>query len=119
MAVDIPQLMKMSQAELDALFTASPAGDIPNGDAAGTAIIAPGTQLEETAAKFIHLIAWQGKVFDAAKGELRNKLLPFGVQAVIAPQHTRTWLIDALATHRRDRNDGIGLHEMRSWPTYI
>ena len=84
MAVDIPQLMKMSQAELDALFTASPAGDIPNGDAAGTAIIAPGTQLEETAAKFIHLIAWQGKVFDAAKGELYNKLLPFGVEAVIA-----------------------------------
>ena len=84
MAVDIPQLMKMSQAELDALFTASPAGDIPNGDAAGTAIIAPGTQLEETAAKFIHLMAWQGKVFDAAKGELRNKLLPFGVEAVIA-----------------------------------
>ena len=84
MAVDIPQLMKMSQAELDALFTASPCGEIPNGDAAGTAIIAPGTQLEETAAKFIHLMAWQGKVFDAAKGELRNKLLPFGVQAVIA-----------------------------------
>ena len=84
MAVDIPQLMKMSQAELDALFTASPAGDIPNGDAAGTAIIAPGTQLEETAAKFIHLMAWQGKVFDAAKGELRNKLLPFGVEAMIA-----------------------------------
>ena len=84
MAVDIPQLMKMSQAELNALFTASPAGEIPNGDAAGTAIIAPGTQLEETAAKFIHLMAWQGKVFDAAKGELRNKLLPFGVEAMIA-----------------------------------
>jgi hypothetical protein len=84
MAVDIPQLMKMSQAELDGLFKASPAGEIPNGDAAGTAIIAPGTELEETAAKFIHLVAWQGKVFDAAKGELRNKLLPFGVKAVIA-----------------------------------
>ena len=84
MAVDIPQLMKMSQAELDALFKASPAGAIPNGDAEGTAIIAPGTELEETAAKFIHLFAWQGKVFDAAKGELRNKLLPFGVKAVIA-----------------------------------
>ena len=84
MAVDIPQLMKMSQAELDNLFKASPAGEIPNGDAAGTAIIAPGTQLEETAAKFIHLMVWQGKVFDAAKGELRNKLLPFGVEAVIA-----------------------------------
>ncbi|MDM0085433.1 carboxyl transferase domain-containing protein [Variovorax sp. J31P179] len=43
----------------------------------------------------------------------------FGVQVVIAPQHTRAWLIDALATHRRDRDGGIGAHEMRSWPTYI
>ena len=84
MAVDIPQLMKMSQAQLDDLYKASPAGDIPNGEAAGTAIIAPGTELEETAAKFIHLVAWQGKVFDAAKGELRNLILPFGVKAVVA-----------------------------------
>ncbi|MDM0047953.1 acyl-CoA carboxylase subunit beta [Variovorax sp. J22R115] len=43
----------------------------------------------------------------------------FGVQAVIAPQQTRAWLIDGLATHRRDRNGGIGEHEMRSWPTYL
>ena len=84
MAVDIPQLMKMSQADLDNLFQSSPAGDIPNGEAQGTAIIAPGTELEETAAKFIHLFAWQGKVFDAAKGELRNKILPFGMKAIIA-----------------------------------
>jgi len=43
----------------------------------------------------------------------------FGVQSVIAPQQTRTWLIDGLASHRRERNGGIGQHEMRSWPTYI
>ena len=43
----------------------------------------------------------------------------FGVQAVIAPEQTRTWLIDGLATHRRDRNGGIGAHDMRAWPTYI
>jgi acetyl-CoA carboxylase carboxyltransferase component len=43
----------------------------------------------------------------------------FGVQSVIAPQQTRAWLIDGLATHRRERNGGIGQHEMRSWPTYI
>ena len=34
----------MSQAELDKLFTDSPAGDIPNGEADGTAIVAPGTK---------------------------------------------------------------------------
>jgi len=84
MAVDVPQLMKMSQAELDALFKASPAGPIPNGEAQGTAIIAPGTQLEDTAAKLVHLLAWQGKVFDAAQGELRNKILPLGIKAIIA-----------------------------------
>jgi acetyl-CoA carboxylase carboxyltransferase component len=43
----------------------------------------------------------------------------FGVQAVIAPQQTRAWLIEALATHQRERNGGIGQHEMRAWPTTI
>lgn len=82
--LDTAQLMKMSQAQLDELFRNSPVGDIPNGEAHGTAIIAPGTEIEETAAKFIHLFAWQGKVFDAARGELRNKVLPFGLKAIIA-----------------------------------
>jgi len=81
---DIPDLMKMNQAQLDDLFKQSPAGPIPNGEAQGTAIIAPGTQLEAEAAKLIHLLAWQGKVFDAAAGELRNKILPVGMQAIIA-----------------------------------
>ena len=33
MAVEIPQLMKMTQAQLDDLFKQSPAGPIPDGDA--------------------------------------------------------------------------------------
>jgi hypothetical protein len=84
MAVDIPQLMKMTQAQLDDLFKQSPAGPIPNGEAQGTAIVAPGTQLEAEAAKLIHLLVWQGKVFNAAAGELRNKILPVGLKAIIA-----------------------------------
>jgi acetyl-CoA carboxylase carboxyltransferase component len=43
----------------------------------------------------------------------------FGVQSVIAPQQTRAWLIQGLDTHRRERNGGIGQHEMRAWPTTI
>ena len=74
----------MSQAQLDQVFRDSPAGDIPNGEGQGTAIIDPGTELEATAAKLIHLFAWQGKVFDAARGELRNKILPIGLKAIIA-----------------------------------
>lgn len=84
MAYDVPQLLKMSQSELDALFTASPAGDIPTGEGAGTAIIAAGTQFSPLIAQAINLFAWQGKIFDPASGTLRNKILAFGISAVIA-----------------------------------
>ncbi|MDM0019130.1 acyl-CoA carboxylase subunit beta [Variovorax saccharolyticus] len=63
--------------------------------------------------------------FDQLKAELARDTSAyalagaFGVQAVIAPQQTRSWLIDALAAHRRERNGGIGQHEMRAWPTYL
>ena len=42
MTYDVPQLLNLSQAQLDELFTNSPPGDIPDGEAKGTAIIAPG-----------------------------------------------------------------------------
>jgi hypothetical protein len=84
MAYDATQLLAMSQAQLDDLFRASPAGDIPNGPAKGTAIIAPGTQFSEPTAQIINLFGWQGKVFDAAKGLLKNKILAFGFEAIIA-----------------------------------
>ena len=84
MAYDVPQLMKMSQADLDALVTGSAAGDIPSGEGAGTAIIAAGTPFTPEIAQAINLFAWQGKVFDPASGTLRNKILAFGISAVIA-----------------------------------
>jgi hypothetical protein len=84
MAYDATQLLAMSQAQLDELFRASPAGDIPNGPAKGTAIIAPGTIFSEPTAQIINLFGWQGKVFDAAKGLLKNKILAFGFEAIVA-----------------------------------
>lgn len=84
MAYDVPQLLKMSQAELDALFTRSAAGKIPNGEAQGTAIIAPGTTYSAEVATFINHFAWQGKVFDAKSGSLKNRLTSFGLNAIIA-----------------------------------
>ena len=48
MAHDVPQLMKMTQAQLDELFTNSAAGEIPNGEAEGTAIIAAGSTSPRT-----------------------------------------------------------------------
>jgi hypothetical protein len=84
MSYTVQQLLHLPQAELDALFTASAPGDITTGEAAGTAIIAPGTAFSPNIAAAINLFAWQGKVFDAASGTLRNKILPFGINAVIA-----------------------------------
>jgi hypothetical protein len=84
MAYDVPQLLKMSQPELDALFTKSAPGEIPNGEAEGTAIVAPGTTYTGEIAAFINHFAWQGKAFDAPRGVLTNRLLPFGLNAIIA-----------------------------------
>ena len=74
----------MSQQQLDDLFKTSPAGPIPEGEANGTAIVAPGTTYTQDIATFINHFAWQGKVFDPAKGVLRNRILPFGLNAIIA-----------------------------------
>jgi hypothetical protein len=82
--IDVPALMAMSQAELDATFRASPAGDIPDGEAEGTVLVAPGTELTGIAARLIHLLAWKGKVFDADRGDLRNEVLLTGIHAVQA-----------------------------------
>jgi hypothetical protein len=93
MAYDVQQLLKMSQAELDDLFTKSSPGPIPTGEAKGTAIVAPGTTYSPSLAEFISSFAWQGKVFDAEKGVLRNKILPFGLNAIIAKVYKdKSWL---------------------------
>jgi hypothetical protein len=78
------QLLSMTQQELDDLFSSSPSGDIPNGDAEGTAIIAPGTIFSHEIAKIINIFDWQGKSFDAAHGTLRNRITSFGVDAIVA-----------------------------------
>src|SRR3979490_1144021 len=83
MAITVPDLLKMSQAQLDELFTNSPTGNIPNGEAKGTAIVAPGTTYTEDIAEFINHFAWQVKLFESQKGLLRNEILPFGLCARI------------------------------------
>jgi hypothetical protein len=84
MAVSVPQLLEMTDDELDRLFRQSGAGEIPRGEAEGTVLIRPGTELAGPAAKLVHLLVWQGKVFDPERGELRNEILPFGIKAVRA-----------------------------------
>jgi hypothetical protein len=89
----VAELLKMSQDQLDELFKKSEPGPIPSGEAKGTAIIAPGTTFSDEIASFISHFAWQGKTFDAAKGVLKNRILPFGLNAIIAKVYkTDSWL---------------------------
>jgi hypothetical protein len=84
MAYDVAQLLQMTNEQLDQLFSSSPAGDIPDGPAKGTAIIAPGTSFSQEIAEIVNLFAWQGKTFDAKRGVLRNKILSIGLNAIVA-----------------------------------
>jgi hypothetical protein len=93
MALDVAQLLAMSQAELDNLFTNSPAGPIPDGSAEGTAIIATGTVFSKEIAKAINVFAWQGKTFDAQRGVLTNRISVLGFNAIVAEVYTgESWL---------------------------
>lgn len=92
MAYTAPQLLSMSQKDLDDLFSSSPSGDIPNGEAEGTAIIAPGTVFSPEIASLINIFTWKGKTFDAAHGTLRNRILAFGLDAIVAEVYkTASW----------------------------
>jgi hypothetical protein len=84
MSHNIPELLQMPNEQLDQLFSNSPAGDIPDGPAKGTAIIAPGTKFSQEIAEIINVFAWQGKTFDAKRGVLRNRILPMGLNAIVA-----------------------------------
>lgn len=93
MTYEVAQLLKMTQQELDDLFTASEAGPIPDGQADGTAIIAPGTVYSQQIATLINHFAWQGKVFDSKGGYLKNRILAFGFNAIVAKVYkAASWL---------------------------
>jgi hypothetical protein len=95
MAYDSAQLLQLSQKELDDLFGASPAGPIPDGEADGTAIIAAGTSYSQAIATLINYFAWQGKIFDSKTGFLKNRIGPFGLNAIIAKVYKApSWLDD-------------------------
>ncbi len=95
MAYQIEQLLKMTSGQLDKLFTESPPGDIPDGEGKGTALIAEGTSVSPEIAKLINYFGWQGKVFDAKVGQLKNLISPFGVAAIVAKVYKgQSWFDD-------------------------
>jgi hypothetical protein len=90
-------LLGKSQAELDKLFKSSPAGPIPSGNAEGEAIVHPGTFWSRLIARFVHALAWQGKVFtpnpEGREATLENKITVAGIHAIVARvYYTPSWI---------------------------
>lgn len=76
------------RTELDDIYRQVTAGDMPDGDTRGTAIVA-GSALARAYARFARLFGWQGKVFDLfppdrKQGVLINKITPFSLTFVVA-----------------------------------
>lgn len=120
-----PDLLNLSEPELDDLFRNGSVGTLPNGQADGKAILAPGTKFTHEIAAIVNIFAWQGKTFDAEHGTLTNRISAFGVNAIVAQVYTGASLFDGkecivldysktslLAKHVRDeiREIGPGLY---------
>lgn len=95
MTVTRVDLVKMSQFELDEIYRNSYRGEIPDGNARGTAIIAPGSPVTEGMASLINMLAWQGKIFYREQGYLLNKMSPFSWELVDAKVYVgNSWLCE-------------------------
>jgi hypothetical protein len=86
---DPSEFLELSGEQLDAIFRSSPAGPIPSGEGEGTAIIAPGHEVSDAIARFVHIFNWKGKVFepdpaDPSRAFLKNRLLLLGHKAIVA-----------------------------------
>jgi len=84
MAYNVEKLLVMTESELADLFSSAEAGPVPDGEGEGTAIVAPDTSFTPEIAKFINIFAWQGKIFNAEKMALVNKITVFGLDAILA-----------------------------------
>jgi hypothetical protein len=94
---NLVDLLGKSQAELDEIFKRNPAGPIPSGNAEGEAIVCPGSFWSRIIARFVHALAWQGKVFtsnpDGSGATLENKVTAAGVRAIVARvYYTSSWI---------------------------
>jgi hypothetical protein len=92
MPMSVREISQMSSTEVDQLFRGGEVGQIPDGDAKGTAIFWPGTAVEPIAEWLVENVAWQGKVVSAHTRDLKNKILPLGMRAIAADVYTgKSW----------------------------
>lgn len=92
-ALDAARLLTMSPAQLDHLFESSAPGTIPQGQAKGTVIVVPGTEVAKSAATVLGAVFWHGKFFRPSSHDLKNEVSPFGIRAIRAEVYAgESWL---------------------------
>jgi len=83
-SLDEEALSRRTNSELDTLFRTSPPGDLPAGVLRGTVLAFPGTWLCQAIARLAYLVGWQGKVVDASRGTLVNRVTPLRLRVIKA-----------------------------------
>jgi hypothetical protein len=92
MPITVNEISRMSPQEADQLFRSGDVGQIPEGNAEGTAIFWPGSPTEQLTQDWVRRVAWQGKVLDGSSHALKNRILPLGIQAITADVYRgRSW----------------------------
>jgi len=81
--ITVPKL-DMSPAQLDELYSSSPAGDIPVGRSRGTAVFWAGRRAAKPFAAVARVLLWQGKVFRPESHDLKNLLSPLSLPGLRA-----------------------------------
>jgi hypothetical protein len=83
-SLDEHDLVRMTNDELDVVFRASPAGELPAGVLRGTALVFNGTLLGKVLAKLAYWLAWQGKRVDPDRHGLVNRITPLRLPLIRA-----------------------------------
>jgi hypothetical protein len=91
--LDEHDLVRLTNSELDDIFRASPAGELPVGVVRGTAMIFNGTAACRVIAKLAYWFAWQGKKIDRDRSGLVNRITPLRLPLIRARlSHGSSWV---------------------------
>ncbi len=93
--IDERYLLDIKDSELELIYQASPAGGLPQGSLAGTAIVLPGSPFNAALAAAVRNTLWKGAVLDSdGAGVLTNRVTPFGAEAIRGAVNKSTSFID-------------------------
>jgi len=93
--LDEGDLVRLTNDELDDVFRASPAGELPAGVVRGTALVFNGTLACRVIAKLAYWFAWQGKKLDPDRRGLVNRITPLRLPLIRATvSHGKSWVDD-------------------------